>query len=986
MEEAPLFTFSLPRKSLLKSQTSRTLVRILSHPLLCQFVPPPPGDGGGGRPHELGNQACSGHVELCHESLLDKNGQERGFSDTQAVINEENVELVCHDSSGPVANWNGNAAGDVAVSNNQDEHFERHPNAIKECRGVGQLQLDEETLCQNKKISSEVSKPVDNCEESSLSRTNGLEVNNEIQQKEIQPDKSVCADASMGYPPHMIEDGEIEEREVSGQFEVDDGSFNMFSEVAVVPQEKKVDEKQASEAIIDKNRLPIIEKNEANKKDSWFSSLMADTVENAKDRREVEAQQRFSSEMACKRKVVTYEDPILVEEGVWCKKQKKCHGVREQNEGSAAKDQNRVSRVKEQKKGNAANDGAGCPVVCPNNLALFTENSDQTASANQGIASKEKDAGLCSKKKRGPPSKEKKAKKKGKERKKRAEKNRQLGVKRLKLLPVLNLKPKSHCRHFLKGRCREGQKCKFSHDAIPLTKFEPCHHFARHKCMKGDNCPYDHQLSKYTCTNYASKGYCIRGESCMFSHKVPLQEDLSSISNISNVCTPKVKPPFLPSTSNSKRQPDISGTSNQTAKALPDSSGVISDDRHAALNVAKTAQNLPAPVPKGFSFLSGGKKSMVESSPKPSSPSLKSNVFIKVGNQIDQCASVTVQNCNEFPRKTPSVVAPKGINFLSFGKAPLDKCSSIMKLKSLAINRGNGVHLFSSKSFTVQEEASSSSNQDNRVLAGKGSQQSVSNVAHGLNKMLQKTESKAFQDASTHSLRRNPQAVHASVQSKIASNKHIESSATQERLSASPLGSGQSSDQLALGCLKNKPLSTQKALMSTLAFAAKIESVMKMNQSTSGALAVSSMVSKQNRDSTTPRGLQIDSEKASKLLEFLSARLSRCKPLSGGKFVSQVNIDGCVLKVLEAKDFSLFLTFCHVFLGSTHSNEWAGNKLDGFSGWHHSLCFAALASVWRRTGACEIVGNRRGLVRNLNYEIVYKIKNIILVIVNLCGR
>jgi hypothetical protein len=117
---------------------------------------------------------------------------------------------------------------------------------------------------------------------------------------------------------------------------------------------------------------------------------MAYTVENAKDRREVEAQQRFSSEMACKRKVVTYEDPILAEEGVWCKKQKKCHGVREQNDGSAAKDQKRDSRVKEQKKGNVANDGVGCPVVCPNNLASFTENSDQTASANQGIVSKEK--------------------------------------------------------------------------------------------------------------------------------------------------------------------------------------------------------------------------------------------------------------------------------------------------------------------------------------------------------------------------------------------------------------------------------------------------------------------------------------------------------------------------------------------------------------------------------------------------------------------
>jgi hypothetical protein len=30
------------------------------------------------------------------------------------------------------------------------------------------------------------------------------------------------------------------------------------------------------------------------------------------------------------------------------------------------------------------------------------------------------------------------------------------------------------------------------------------------------------------------------------------------------------------------------------------------------------------------------------------------------------------------------------------------------------------------------------------------------------------------------------------------------------------------------------------------------------------------MVSKESRDSTTPRGLQIDSEKASKVLDFLS--------------------------------------------------------------------------------------------------------------------
>ncbi|KAJ6407210.1 hypothetical protein OIU84_010672 [Salix udensis] len=150
---------------------------------------------------------------------------------------------------------------------------------------------------------------------------------------------------------------------------------------------------------------------------------------------------------------------------------------------------------------------------------------------------------------------------------------------------------------------------------------------------------------------------------------------------------------------------------------------------------------------------------------------------------------------------------------------------------------------------------------------------------------------------------------------KIASNKHIESSAPQERLPASPLGSGQSSDQLALGCLKNKPLSTQKALMSTLAFAAKIESLMKMNQSTSGALAVSSMF---DCVILHPKCFQHD--------------------LAGANRIAVESL-----------------------WRSTHSNEWAGNKLDGFSGWHHSLCFAALASVWRRTGACEIVSQLMSL-------------------------
>ncbi|PWA78915.1 zinc finger, CCCH-type [Artemisia annua] len=50
----------------------------------------------------------------------------------------------------------------------------------------------------------------------------------------------------------------------------------------------------------------------------------------------------------------------------------------------------------------------------------------------------------------------------------------------------------SICGHYMNGKCHEGEKCKFSHNTIPLTKSKPWCHFARYACMKGDYCPYDH--------------------------------------------------------------------------------------------------------------------------------------------------------------------------------------------------------------------------------------------------------------------------------------------------------------------------------------------------------------------------------------------------------------------------------------------------------------------------------------------------------------
>ncbi|EPS68469.1 hypothetical protein M569_06299, partial [Genlisea aurea] len=129
----------------------------------------------------------------------------------------------------------------------------------------------------------------------------------------------------------------------------------------------------------------------------------------------------------------------------------------------------------------------------------------------------EDDAGK--KKRKRPLTKEKRDRKKKKERMKRAEKNRELGVKRLKLPPVSKPIAKQPCRHYLKGKCNQGEKCNFSHDVVPLTKSKPCGHFALNNCMKGDECPFDHQLSKYPCRNYVSSGFCRRGSDCLFSHE-----------------------------------------------------------------------------------------------------------------------------------------------------------------------------------------------------------------------------------------------------------------------------------------------------------------------------------------------------------------------------------------------------------------------------------------------------------------------------------
>ncbi|MED6187600.1 hypothetical protein PIB30_077959 [Stylosanthes scabra] len=343
------------------------------------------------------------------------------------------------------------------------------------------------------------------------------------------------------------------------------------------------------------------------------------------------------------------------------------------------------------------------------------------------VASKKAD--VSCKKKRGPVSAEKKAKKKIKKRKIRAEKNKELGLKRLKL-PLVQQKPKTinYCRHFLVGRCYEGDKCQFSHDTVPSTKSSPCSFFARHSCMKGDDCPFDHQLSKYPCDNFVSRGFYARGDACLFSHKLPAKEDIPTPSK---VCKPGMKSHFSGNTI-FNMPPNIHGCSSIQQNHLINSPRVLS---HINLEhkVTNTVQKRPKLASKGVSIIDVAKLS----SPTPTTPKEGTT---KVGSSFaDQSTSGTNQTSVEIPKKLPSRV-PKGINFLAFGKDPVNSFKS--SFKSL-VNAENGIGVLQNISFSLLDHNNSPIKVDDGSKAIDGTKERVPQIDLVSGKIFEKNQSVA---------------------------------------------------------------------------------------------------------------------------------------------------------------------------------------------------------------------------------------------------
>ncbi|KAK7387122.1 hypothetical protein VNO78_27647 [Psophocarpus tetragonolobus] len=392
---------------------------------------------------------------------------------------------------------------------------------------------------------------------------------------------------------------------------------------------------------------------------------------------------------------------------------------------------------------------------------------------------------ISQKSKRGGSKEKKKIRKK----KKRAEKNKELGVKKLQLKQHVQ-KPKviPHCWHYLNGRCHEGDKCKFSHDIVPLTKSTPCTYFARHSCMKGDDCPFDHQLSKYPCTNFVSKGSCTRGASCLFAHQVPSNKDIPTplLGGHANSTTPR----------NNKR-----GSSSVRQNHDMNSAG-----NHFCINaehnVTNTVEKQPTP-PKGINFIN-----LAKLSPSPSS--LKQGTVTTevgpapIGTHEDQSSYDKTQKKVE--KKLPAVT-PKGINFLSFGKGSV---CSFQSATYSNVNRENAIKLPQFLNFGLPEQANSSLNKDDQNKANDRTKQNVSMTDVFLSQILGKTQSVA-----------------KGMTSKFPEKSSVDVFMRDHSHGKSVQEGKKSSDN-------SQSSKGQKAFFSTLAFAAEHESAIKMKYPTNG--------------------------------------------------------------------------------------------------------------------------------------------------------
>ncbi|XP_021715093.1 uncharacterized protein LOC110683055 isoform X2 [Chenopodium quinoa] len=457
-------------------------------------------------------------------------------------------------------------------------------------------------------------------------------------------------------------------------------------------------------------------------------------------------------------------------------------------------------------------------------------------------------------KKRGSSSEARKEKKKQNKRKKRAEMDKKLGVKRLKLTTIVKPKIIAPCRHYLRGRCQEGEKCKFSHDVIPLTKSMPCCHFARQACMKGDDCPYDHQLSNYPCNIYVSTGFCSRGDSCSFSHKIPAKEVAETSAGVSNFGTTI---PDQLDKSNSKQQLDANASF---------SSGVATP-KNLKENIA-TQASLPGKAPKGLSFLSSGKSSLKDSG-KLKELDLSQKSGSATGTSSQPNIATTAVNVVKYLIDTPALDT-QGKDFISFLRHSAGS-SGDKKQANPSHHRDNSRFYSFGQSENVNpshksDDPSATSNQLNKGMSSRVlsvCEMPEANPASISPKQISIPSSGgfAYDNCAAKSQATLPNNGHLDSQIRENESANGSDKAVQPKLWGSPASSGQSPIKVGV---KNTPGTAQRALLSTLSFAAKYGSGIKMTSASSAK-----EVTKNEKTSSGSGCTQDEPSKASAILDFL---------------------------------------------------------------------------------------------------------------------
>ncbi|KAI6681424.1 hypothetical protein NL676_035305 [Syzygium grande] len=792
---------------------------------------------------EYGVNLSTPKDEMVMGSILGINMEESGYElehmdmdDISILLNDEGIAPVHQDNSTVELTDDQRHVSGVVASLSTNQELSGEQIVVDDPTSMSHLQGDLNDHSQKIAISSAPTPMQSVDEKYPLSATKALTGENEIQHPCTGDMDVHLPDSTLNLPQEVTEEQEVEEGEISDSIRVDGTLSNMRLD-DIAGSNKLLNTEQVSECIALMESVTDEGQKGKNKTESGASSFSAGMDCDVANLRKAENHENNGGKKICEPQMAFHGKSMALEA-------EKVGTDRPSTEDKKAKKHGCIFSE------DVPDHASRC-----NDIVSYADIYLEKKSGDQGAVTTMKES--QDKKKRRTLSKERKEKKKLKERRKRAQKNRELGVKRLKLQPVLKEKTVTYCRHYLQGRCTEGEKCKFSHDTVPLTKStKPCCHFARNSCMKGDDCPFDHQLSKYPCSNYASKGFCSRGNNCMFSHKM---EDSTIASNTCNNESNHLAMPLIPK----KQLGTIVGSHKNNAHTASDTSRA--SFKYLKTNMTGSSTNSPVVRPERGSSESAEKSSLISFNKSEMGSSSAKDGSIHSGED----ASGTVQNVNAILKTTP-LLPPKGVNFLSFG-------SSLNQTDS----KKPANFLFNTSNVNMLKHAPSTQQKGDSAQIVNDVSQPMSMFPNS-NEATKRTEPvvkppdlKLFsaRKALLHdSITREQSgsssvgndAIDRSLQGKPSSSSTTQSSSmTTWKLPVSPITPGQPSDSMPR-LYRNISNSAQKALSSTLAFAAMFETDTRTKHA-DGHHAVGGKAVGESA-----HGLQNDSAKASKILDFLA--------------------------------------------------------------------------------------------------------------------